>query len=313
MDKAAAASKIRELAAELGFAKSGIARSANLDADAARLAAWIGNGYQGGMGYMENHAGLRHDPGKLLPGARSVISLAYNYYPKERMPSGEYQVSCYAYGRDYHKVIRKKMKKIVKFLVEELGSASARGFVDSAPVFERAWAVRAGLGWIGKNTCLITPEQGSYFFLAEVITDIELEYDLPFAANQCGKCTRCIEACPTAAIVAPGVLNASKCISYLTIENKDEINPEFAGKLSGWAFGCDICQDVCPWNRFAEPHNEPLFDPPEALLNIGTDEWESLDSITYDKTFRGSPVDRAGLEGLRRNIDFIKKKPPFPG
>jgi epoxyqueuosine reductase len=298
---------IRNVAKELGFTYVGFAVAEHMDEEARRLEAWLNAGHHGQMTYMENHFDMRTDPRQLVPGAKSVISLLFNYHTdKTQHDPDAPKISRYAYGKDYHKVIRKRLKQLLQQLRERFGDISGRGFVDSAPVLERDWARRAGNGWIGKNTMLIHPKAGSYFFLAELITDLELEPDAPMK-DYCGTCTRCIEACPTDAISPDGyILDGSKCISYLTIELKDAIPEEFTGKMESWMFGCDICQDVCPWNRFAMEHDEPLFEPKAELLEKSRREWMEITEDIFDKLFEGSAVRRTKYKGLRRNLDFLK-------
>jgi len=299
---------IREQALKLGFTHVGFAKAAHMDEEAKRLESWLNSGHHGQMGYMENHFELRTDPRKLVPGAKSVISLLFNYYTdREQTDPQAPQISKYAYGKDYHKLIRKRLKRLLAVLQDEFGSVDGRGFVDSAPVLERDWAKRAGNGWIGKNTMLIHPKAGSYFFLAELITDFELEEDAPMK-DYCGTCTKCIDACPTDAISPKGyVLDGSRCISYLTIELRDAIPREFSDKMENWMFGCDICQEVCPWNRFATPHKEPAFEPKEDLLKMDRREWMEITEELFDGLFEGSAVRRTKYEGLKRNLEFLSQ------
>lgn len=299
---------IKALALRHGFMGAGIARAEPMDEEAKRLEAWLSHGYHGEMSYMANHFELRTDPTKLVPGAKSVISLMYNYYPQEGIgtcESGqELKISRYAFGEDYHQIIRRKLKSLVRDLQQEIGDFSARVFVDSGPVLERDWARRSGLGWIGKNTLAIHPRIGSYFFLAEIILDVELEYDHPIR-DHCGTCTRCIDACPTEAISPAGyVLDGSKCISYLTIELKDDIPNEFHERMEGWIFGCDICQEVCPWNRFSTPHQEPAFQRKEELQKMSDRDWQELTEEVFDKIFEKSAVRRAGYAKLKSSISI---------
>ncbi|MGV3704584.1 MAG: tRNA epoxyqueuosine(34) reductase QueG [Arcticibacter sp.] len=298
---------IKDEAYKLGFMFCGISKAGFLEAEAPRLEKWLNSGYQGKMSYMENHFEKRLDPTKLVEGSRSVISLALNYYTDEEQsdPSAP-RISKYAYGTDYHDIIKAKLKQLLQVIQEQIGDVSGRAFVDSAPVLDRAWAVQAGFGWIGKNSNLINKKSGSFFFLAELIVDLDLEYDLPSARDYCGTCTRCLDACPTDAIVAPQVVDGSRCISYLTIELKDELPREFRGKTDNWMFGCDICQDVCPWNRFSSPHQEPSLDPHPDLLDMTRKEWEEITEDVFKKVFKGSPVKRTKFGGLKRNIDFLK-------
>mgnify|MGYP002346951832 CR=1 FL=1 len=301
---------IKEKALNMGFSGIAIAKATFMDEEARRLEDWLNQGYHGTMAYMENHFDLRTDPNKLVPGAKSVISLMYNYYtpdlPKAMDDDGP-KVSMYALGTDYHKVVRKKLKNLFQYIQQLAGSVEGRVFVDSAPVMERDWARRSGLGWVGKNTLLISPSKGSWYFLGEIILDLTLNYDLPIK-DHCGTCKRCIEACPTQAISPEGYLmDGSKCISYLTIELKDEIPKEFAGKMDSWIFGCDVCQQVCPWNRFSTPHSEPSFNASPELLNMGPDDWNALQEESFNKVFGHTPVKRTGLNGIQRNLRFIKE------
>lgn len=297
---------VKSRAKELGFDFCGISRADFLEEEAPRLEKWLKEGRQGKMAYMENHFDKRLDPTKLVPGAKSVVSLLYNHFPNEDLAQkGEYKIAKYAYGQDYHFVIKNKLKTLLERLQQEIGEISGRVFVDSAPVMERQWAAKSGLGWVGKNTLLINKEQGSFFFLAELIIDLELEPDGPIK-DYCGTCTRCIDACPTDAITSYQ-LNASKCISYLTIELKEEIPAEFSGKLDNWIFGCDICQDVCPWNRFSKPHREPDFHPHGQLFEMKKDNWQELTKEVFQEIFRKSAVKRTKFEGLKRNIEMVGK------
>ena len=298
---------VKKLAAELGFDFCGIATATKLDDDARRLERWLASGFHAGMHYMENHFEMRIDPSVLVPGAQSVITLLVNYYPKNFQRSDTLRVSKYAYGNDYHDVIRAKLKTFLQRLRETVGEINGRGFIDSAPVLERAWAVRSGLGWVGKNGNLLTKQAGSFFFIATLITDLEIAPDDQFARDYCGTCRRCIDACPTEAIMDNKVIDANKCISYHTIELKDlVIAPELAGKFENWMFGCDTCQDVCPWNRFATPTNEVQFSPIPEILNFSTSEWEALTEEAFKKIFRDSPLRRSKFEGIRRNITFLQ-------
>lgn len=298
-----------ECARDLGFAFTGIARAEFLEAEAPRLEQWLKQGYHGGMQYMENHFDKRLDPRLLVDGAKSVVSLLYNYHTEKRQAADTLKIAQYAYGEDYHDVIRDKLKILLERLRESIGPVNGRIFVDSGPVLERAWAERAGLGWNGKHTLLINKERGSYFFLAELILDIELEYDNPFPTDHCGTCTRCMDACPTEAIVAENLLDAGKCISYATIELKAEVLPEeFRGNMEDWIFGCDICQQVCPWNRFALPHHEPRFEPKPELLNMGRKDWAELTEETFGRLFKHSAIKRTKYRGLVRNIRFEAEK-----
>ena len=308
MDLSQKSQLIKWTAKELGFLSVRIAKAEYMEEEARRLEQWLYKGFQGDMSYMNNHFDKRVDPTKLVEGAKSVISLSYNYFTElEQSDKEAPKISKYAYGRDYHKVVKKKLKELVSRIQEELGSFSGRCFVDSAPVLERDWARRSGLGWIGKHTLLISKQQGSYFFLSEIICDLELEYDHP-ASDHCGTCTACIDACPTDAILNEGyILDASKCISYLTIELKNSIPEQFQDKMEKWMFGCDICQEVCPWNRFAHEHSESDFIPKSELLDMTKDEWMEITKDTFDDLFSGSAVKRTKYEGLRRNIKFVSE------
>ena len=294
---------------DLGFSHVGISKSVFLEKEARRLEEWLSNDFNGKMSYMENHFDKRTDPGKLVDGAKSVISVLFNYHnPKKQLDNDAPKISQYAYGKDYHFVIKNKLKELQLFLMKKFGEINCRGFIDSAPVMDKVWAEKSGLGWIGKHSNLINKEVGSYFFIAELIVDIELEEDIPIN-DYCGTCTKCIDSCPTEAIVEPYVVDGSKCISYLTIELKDQILPnEFKDKMDNWMFGCDICQDVCPWNRFASVHNEPQFDPHPDLLKLTKKEWEELSEETYQNLFRKSAVKRTKYSGLKRNITFLSPR-----
>ncbi len=300
---------IKSKSEEYGFLGVGISKANFLKDEAERLQDWLMKGYHGKMTYMENHFEKRTDPRKLVEGAKSIICFAYNYYPESDVSDDNtLKVARYAYGRDYHKVLKKKLIRLLDEMQAAFGPISGRCFVDSAPVMEREWALRSGLGWIGKNTLIIHPKKGSYFFLAEIILDIELAYDSPIS-DHCGTCTRCIDACPTKAISENGYeLNASECISYLTIELADEEIPaQFEGKMDDWIFGCDICQEVCPWNKFSTPHDETDFAP-RGLENLSRADWEGLTQNKFDEIFFGTPVKRTGYNGLKRNIQFVSKK-----
>ena len=299
---------IKTWSRELGFDHCGIARAVRLDDDARRLESWLNKGMNGSMLYMENHFDLRIDPSRLVPGAKSVITLLLNYFPDEQQPSDAPQIAKYAYGEDYHEVIRSKLKELLARIKAGIGEVEGRGFVDSAPVLERSWAVRSGLGWVGKNGNLLNKQAGSFFFIATLIVDLELEYDAPFAGDYCGTCRRCIDACPTEAILPNKVVDGSRCISYFTIELKEMLIPdEMKGKFDNWAFGCDTCQDVCPWNRFSKPTEEIAFSPVPAILNFRTSDWEELTEQGFKEIFRHSPVKRAKYDGLRRNLQFLRK------
>ena len=300
--------KIREEAYRLGFGFVGIAKAEQMDQEARRLEAWLNQGLHGKMGYMANHFDKRIDPRKLVDGAKSVVTLLFNYFTDEKQTDlNAPKISKYARGKDYHLVVKDKLKDLMHFINDEIGEVSGRVFVDSAPVLERDWAKRSGTGWIGKNTLLINPKAGSYFFLAELIIDLELVYDSPMK-DYCGTCTRCIDACPTEAISPEGYLmDGSKCISYLTIELKDEIiPPQYKSQMEGWMFGCDICQDVCPWNRFSKKHDEPQFEPHSKLLEMTKEEWFDITEDVFKEIFKNSAVKRTKYEGLKRNIDFFK-------
>lgn len=297
--------KIKSEATRLGFSFCGISKAEFLEEEAPRLEKWLNEKMHGKMHYMENHFDKRLDPTKLVEGSKSVISLLYNYYPKQEQRQDSYKISKYAYGEDYHYVIKNKLKDLVAFMNDEIGEINARVFVDSAPVLDRAWAKKSGLGWIGKNSMLINKQQGSFFFLAEIILDLDLEYDSPIS-DHCGTCTACIDACPTEAILLNNVVDGSKCISYFTIELKDEVIPnEVKGKFEDWVFGCDICQDVCPWNRFSLTHNENRFAPNNKLLTYSKNEWEELTEDIFQEIFKKSAVKRTKFKGLKRNIKFI--------
>jgi len=305
-DASARAAQIKAEAHRLGFLACGIATAGFLEEEAPRLERWLSEGKHGQMAYMANHFDLRLDPRKLMPGAKSVISLAFNYHaPRQQQDPEAPKLSTYAYGRDYHKVVKKRLKPLMAFIAEHFGDVELRAFVDSAPVLEKAWAERAGIGWRGKHTNVIRQAAGSYFFLCELITDLELAPDAP-ATDHCGTCRRCIDACPTEAITPYGV-DGSRCISYLTIELKDAIPSEFADKLNGWAFGCDICQEVCPWNRFSTPHTEVEFTPKQELIALTADEWHGMDEVLFDRLFAGSAVKRAKFTGLKRSLRFLRK------
>jgi len=307
MDQQTTTARIKAKAAELGFMGVAIARAEHMDEEARRLESWLAQGNHGEMGYMENHFDMRVDPTKLVPGSKSVISLMYNYYnPDIQSDSDAPKIAMYAYGKDYHKVVKKKLIQLYRWINEEIGEIDGRCFVDSAPVLERDWARRSGLGWIGKHSLLVNPRKGSYFFLAEIILDLDLEYDHPIK-DHCGTCTRCIDACPTEAISPEGyVMDGSKCISYLTIELKNQIPEEFSDQMQNWMFGCDICQQVCPWNRFSSPHEEEKFVPKEELLSMRKSDWQEITEDVFAELFQGSAVKRTKYEGLKRNIEFLK-------
>lgn len=298
---------IKNEAYKLGFQSCGISKAVFLEEEAPRLEGWLKNKYHGEMAYMENHFDKRLDPRKLVDGARSVISLSLNYYTDQnQQDTSAPRISQYAFGEDYHFVIKDKLKQLMELIRIEIGEVNGRAFVDSAPVLDKVWAKKAGLGWVGKNANLINKNTGSFFFLAELITDLDLEYDIAPTADHCGTCTRCIDACPTDAIVAPYVVDGSRCISYLTIELKNELPTEFKGKMENWMFGCDICQDICPWNKFSVLHTEPSFNPDPTLLGISSAEWEEITQETFSKVFKNSAVKRTRFSGLKRNIEFLK-------
>ena len=296
---------IKSEAKRLGFLSCGISKAEFLEVEAPRLENWLNQNMTGQMSYMENHFDKRLDPTLLVPGAKSVISLLLNYYPEQTQTSDTYKISKYAYGTDYHFIIKDKLKELLQAIQTEIGEIDGRAFVDSAPVLDKAWAAKSGLGWIGKNSNLLTKTVGSFYFIAELIIDLELEYDYA-VTDHCGSCTACIDACPTEAIVAPYVVDGSKCISYFTIELKDQLPTEMKGKFDDWAFGCDICQDVCPWNKFSKPHSEPLFNPHPDLLSLNKADWENITEETFRAVFKDSAVKRTKFSGLTRNIDFLK-------
>jgi len=300
---------IKQSASGLGFEHCGISKAIYLDDDAKRLENWLNKGMHGKMQYMENYFDLRVDPAKLVPGAKSVITLLLNYFPGEEQNSAAPKISKYAYGTDYHDVIRQKLKSLLELIKLKTGDINGRGFVDSAPVLERTWAQKSGLGFIGKSRNLINKKYGSYFFIATLIIDLELEYDDPYVKDYCGTCTKCIDHCPTEAILPGKVINGSKCISYFTIELKDALIPEsMKGKFSNWMFGCDVCQDVCPWNRFASPGNEIKFKPIPEILNFSTSDWEALTEENFKTIFGDSPLKRTTFKGIKRNLNFIQHK-----
>ncbi len=283
----------------------GISKAGFLEQEAPRLESWLNKNHHGQMSYMENHFDKRLDPTKLVEDSKSVVSLLLNYYPENTQISDTYKISKYSYGTDYHFVIKDKLKELLFSIQSVIGDVNGRAFVDSAPVLDKAWAAKSGLGWIGKNSNLITQKVGSFYFIAELIIDLELDTDNP-ATDHCGSCTACLDACPTQAIVAPYVVDGSKCISYFTIELKDKIPMEMKGQFDDWAFGCDVCQDVCPWNRFSKPHNEPLFNPNPEILSMSKKDWEEITEETFRAVFKNSPLKRAKFDGLKRNIDFLK-------
>jgi epoxyqueuosine reductase len=298
---------LKNKARELGFSFCGLTQARFLEEESPRLETWLKSGFSGKMSYMANHFDKRLDPRLIVDNAKTVVSLAYNYYPSQPQPAdAKYKISKYAYGKDYHDVIREKLGQLESLLRQTAGEISIRSFVDSAPVLERAWAVLSGLGWIGRNSMLITRKNGSFFFLAEIITDLELEYDQPFGGNYCGDCSRCVDACPTGAI-SDFTIDANKCISYLTIELKDEASSVPEGSYKDWIFGCDICQDVCPWNRFSAPHNESRFNPLPGLFELRPDEWEQMKEEKFRQMFGHSALKRTKHSGLMRNIRFLRK------
>ncbi len=296
---------IKAEAKRLEFISCGISKAEFLEEEAPRLENWLKKNMHGEMAYMENHFDKRLDPTKLVPGSKSVISLLLNYFPSEIQTHQSYKLSKYAYGKDYHFVIKDKLKQLMDFVSEEIGDVHGRAFVDSAPVLDKAWAAKSGLGWIGKHSNLLTKQLGSFYFIAELIVDLDLEYDAP-VTDHCGSCTACIDACPTNAIVADKVVDGSKCISYFTIELKNEIPTSQKGNFEDWIFGCDICQDVCPWNRFSKTHNEPLFNPNREMLTMTKKDWEEITEEVFQKIFKNSAVKRAKFSGLKRNINFLK-------
>ena len=297
---------IKQTANQLGFDYCGIAKAEFLNEDAKRLEAWLQKGFNGSMNYMQNYFELRTDPQKLVPNAKSVITVLKNYFPNEHQIGIVPKVSKYAYGKDYHEVIKQQLNEFYSILKKQIGDFNGRGFVDSAPVLERAWAVKSGLGWVGKNGNLINKKSGSFFFIATLIIDVELDYDHPYVKDYCGTCTKCIDSCPTEAILPNKVVDGSKCISYFTIELKEALIPaEMQGKFGEWMFGCDVCQDVCPWNRFAKPHNELQFTPIPEILNFTTSQWEELTEEQFKSIFKNSPLKRTKYSGIKRNLKFI--------
>ncbi|WP_394776499.1 tRNA epoxyqueuosine(34) reductase QueG [Flavobacterium sp.] len=296
---------IKSEAKRLGFLSCGISKAGFLEEEAPRLEKWLNNNHHGQMAYMENYFDKRLDPTLLVDDAKSVVSLLLNYYPEETQTQESFKISKYAYGQDYHFVIKEKLKEFLHSIQENIGDVSGRAFVDSAPVLDRAWAAKSGLGWIGKSGNLLTQKVGSFYFIAELILDLELEYDHA-TTDHCGSCTACIDACPTQAIVAPHVVDGSKCISYYTIELKENIPYEMKGKFDEWMFGCDTCQDVCPWNRFSKPHSEPLFNPNPELLSFSKKDWIEITEETFRAVFKNSPIKRTKFDGLRRNVKFLE-------
>ncbi len=299
------ATLIKQEAERLGFMHCGISKADFLEDEAPRLEKWLAQNHHGKMSYMERWFDKRLDPRKLVDDAKSVVSLLLNYFPPTQQTHLDApKISKYAYGRDYHFVIKEKLKALSQFIRDEIGEVNGRAFVDSAPVLDRAWAKKSGLGWIGKNSNLIHPKAGSFFFIAELILDLDLDYDAPMR-DYCGTCTRCIDACPTSAIVAPQIVDGSKCISYFTIELKENIPVEHKGKFDDWMFGCDVCQDVCPWNRFSTPHNDESLKANADLLNMNKKDWEEITEDVFKKVFYESPLQRTGFEGIKRNLKFI--------
>lgn len=298
---------IKNEAKRLGFMSCGISKAEFLEAEAPRLEEWLSKNRHGEMQYMENYFDKRLDPTKLVEGSKSVVSLLLNYYPSETQTEESYKISKYAYGTDYHFVIKDKLKTLLHSIQEEIGDVHGRAFVDSAPVLDKAWAAKSGLGWIGKHSNLLSKQAGSFYFIAELIIDLELDYDTP-VTDHCGTCTACIDACPTQAIIEPYKVDGSKCISYLTIELKNEIPNGFSNQMDDWMFGCDVCQDVCPWNRFSKPHNEPLFNPHPELLTKSNSEWQELTKEVFAEIFKKSAVKRTKFTGLKRNINFLNSE-----
>ncbi|HTJ51690.1 MAG TPA: tRNA epoxyqueuosine(34) reductase QueG [Cyclobacteriaceae bacterium] len=307
MQKEKSTAFIKSRALELGFSFCGISKAEFLADEAPKLEAWLKRNYQGKMSYLENHFDKRLDPTLLVPGAKSVVSLIYNYYPQQNLeqPDG-FKVAKYAYGEDYHFVVKDKLKILLEDIQREIGEVQGRAFVDSAPVMERAWAKRSGIGWVGKNSLLLNKQMGSFFFLAELIIDLDLNYDSP-VKDFCGTCTACMDACPTDAIPEPYVVDGSKCISYFTIELKEEIPADVRGKFQNWIFGCDICQDVCPWNSFSKPHQEDRFNANPQLASMAKQEWKEITNDVFEVLFKKSPVKRTKLDGLKRNIRFVSE------
>ena len=296
---------IKNEAKRLGFISCGISRAEFLEDEAPRLEKWLKMKMNGEMKYMENYFEKRLDPRKLVDDAKSIISLTYNYYPEDLQNKEAPKVSKYAYGMDYHYVIKEKLNFFLTFIKDKIGNVHGRAFVDSAPILEKAWAAKSGIGWVGKNSNLITKQVGSFYFLAELIVDLDLDYDT-IESDHCGECTACIDSCPTQAITQPYVVDGSKCISYFTIELKENIPKEFKGKFDDWVFGCDVCQDVCPWNKFSKSHKEPLFQSSSELMKMSRDEWNEITEETFNKIFKNSAVKRTGYKGLTRNLNFIK-------
>ncbi len=299
--------RIKKRASELGFLACGVAKAEFLEEEAPRLESWLKENRHGQMYYMENHFDMRLDPRLLVEGAKSVISLSYNYFPNEHQRNDSFKIAKYAYGTDYHFVVKEKLKELLEFIREEIGEVNGRAFVDSAPVLEHTWAQKAGIGWVGKNSLTISKQKGSFFFLSELILDLELDYDAPIQTDHCGTCTNCIDSCPTQAILPNKKIDGSKCISYFTIELKEEIPSEMAGQFDDWIFGCDVCQDVCPWNRFSLPTKEEKFIPNKDLTQFSKSDWKDISEDVFKKIFHKSPVKRTKFEGLKRNIEFVSK------
>ncbi|PIB33708.1 tRNA epoxyqueuosine(34) reductase QueG [Gaetbulibacter sp. 5U11] len=298
--------QIKAEAKRLGFLSCGISKAGFLEKEAPRLENWLNKNMHGQMSYMQNHFDKRLDPTKLVEDSKSVISLLLNYYPSEvQKDTKAPKLSKYAYGQDYHFVIKEKLKELTHYIQQEIGDVSGRAFVDSAPVLDKAWAAKSGLGWIGKHSNLLTQQVGSFYFIAELIIDLDLEYD-SIVTDHCGTCTACIDACPTQAITEPYVVDGSKCISYFTIELKEQLPTTMKGKFDHWMFGCDVCQDVCPWNKFSKPHSEPLFNPHPDLLDMTKKDWEEITEEVFKNLFKKSAVKRTKFSGLKRNIDFLK-------
>ena len=297
---------IKTEAKRLGFLSCGISKAEFLEEEAPRLEKWLNNNMHGNMQYMENHFDKRLNPTLLVEDSKSVVSLLLNYFPSEEQNQDSFKLSKYAYGTDYHFIIKDKLKSLLNFIQDEIGEVHGRAFVDSAPVLDKAWAAKSGLGWVGKHSNLLTQQVGSFYFIAELIIDLDLEYD-SVTTDHCGSCTACIDACPTEAITEPYVVDGSKCISYFTIELKENIPTEFKGKMDDWMFGCDVCQDVCPWNRFSKSHSEPLFNPHPELLSMTKKDWEEITEDTFKKVFQKSAVKRTKFSGLKRNINFLKE------
>lgn len=297
---------VKEIADKHGFMSCGISQSGFLEQEAPRLTSWLQQGYHGQMKWMENHFDKRLDTTKLVEDSKSVISLAFNYYPETQQTQDTPKIAKYAYGEDYHFVLKDKLRMMIDELQQRFGQFHARVFVDSAPVLERAWAAKAGLGWIGKHSLLLSKKQGSFFFLAQIICDVEMAYDAP-VTDHCGSCTACIDACPTEAIIDNHIVDSNKCISYLTIELKEEIPTSFKGQMEDWVFGCDICQDVCPWNRFSKPHSEKRFAPKPAILENNWQDWEEITEDMFKDIFKRSAVKRTKFSGFLRNLRFAKQ------